>query len=248
VRAIHRDHASAGAEVLTADTFRTQARTLAHAGIAGRARELTMLAVALAREGAREAAPERRIFVAGSLAPLEDCWHPERVPPDAALEREHREHAGHLAAAGVDLLLVETMNTVREARAALAAAAVVGIPACASFSCDESGRLLSGETLAAALDAVAPLEPAAVLVNCLPPHAADACLGALRASGRRFGVYPNLGAPDQPLARARERDRSPAALAAFAARWLDAGATLIGGCCGTTPEHVAAIAQEAAHR
>ncbi len=77
----------AGAEVLTANTFRTHRRTLAKGGLGERSRELTALAVRLAREAATSAG--RPIFVAGSLAPLEDCYRPDLVPDDAALEREH---------------------------------------------------------------------------------------------------------------------------------------------------------------
>jgi S-methylmethionine-dependent homocysteine/selenocysteine methylase len=243
VAAIHREHAEAGAELLTANTFRTQRRTLLRGGAGERAAELTALAVLLAREAARGA--PRPCFVLGSAAPLEDCYRPDLVPDDAALAREHAVHAGHLAAAGVDAIAVETLNCVREAAAAVRAAAATGLPVLASFVCGKDARLLSGEPLEAGLEAVAAHAPLAVAVNCLPPAAAEACLGRLAASGLPFGVYPNLGVPDPERGFAPSDDCAPAELAARARSWLAAGASFVGGCCGTRPAHLRALAEAA---
>jgi S-methylmethionine-dependent homocysteine/selenocysteine methylase len=238
---IHRDYVEAGAELLTANTFRTQARTLARAGLADRAAELTARAVWLAREAARHG--HHPVAVLGSAPTLEDCYHPELVPDDAALVREQTEHAANLAAAGVDAILIETMNSVREAQAALRAARQTGLPALVSFVCWEGARLLSGEELRDALATAGSEDPVAVLVNCLPHSNVAACLPALRDSGLPFGVYANLGAPLDDTQHARSEDRTPEQFAACARTWLQAGATLVGGCCGTTPAHIASVAQ-----
>lgn len=238
LEAIHRDYVRAGAEILTANSFRTQRRTLAHAGLGDRAGELTRRAVALAR-----AASGRDGFVAGSIAPLEDCWRPDLVPDDDALAREHAEHAQHLAAAGADVLLVETMNTIREACAAVRAAKATGAPVWVSFACDDAAKLLSGETLDTALAAVSALEPDLVGVNCLPPPHVVATLGALEASGRPFAVYANLGAPVAGSPELRMHDATPAAFVAHAQQWIARGARVVGGCCGTTPAHIRAISE-----
>lgn len=238
--AVHAAYARAGAEVLTANTFRTQARVLAtQERTRGRALELTRFAVAAARKGAAQA--EARCWIAGSAPPLEDCYLPERVPGQPALDREHTEHAEHLAEAGVDLVLVETMNCVAEARAAAAAAVRTALPFWLSFVCDSRGRLLSGEPLETALDAVAPFEPQLVAINCLPPSAVDAALGPLAASGLPFGVYANLGAPYPNAPDQRVEDHDPASFLACAHTWVAHGARMIGGCCGTTPAHIRAL-------
>lgn len=251
VRAIHADYARVGCGGVTANTFRTQRRVLEKAGLGELAGELTTLAVRLARE----AHPDGVVF--GSAPPLEDCYHPERVPPDAALEAEHTEHARHLAQAGVDVILAETHNTVREARAAAAAARSSGRPFLVGFVCDGSGRLLSGEPLAVGIAAVKALGPAAVGVNCLPPRAVVPCLATLADCGLPFFVSANLGAPGEPgrrrdddhspgePGRRRSDDHSPGRFAEQAKRWLDAGASLVGGCCGTTPDHLAAVVETA---
>lgn len=242
VEEIHRDYVAAGAEALTANTFRTHRRSLARGGLGARSAELTRIAVELARRAAIGAGG-RRVWVLGSTAPLEDCYRPDLVPGDASLASEHGEHARALAAAGVDAILVETMNTVREAAAATRAALATGLPVLVSFACDGEARLLSGEPLAAALDAVLPLEPRALLVNCLPPRAVPPCLPVLAGRGLPCGAYANLGAPDSSSGFKRSDDCTPEELAAHAARWLAAGARIVGGCCGTGPEHVRALAR-----
>ncbi len=229
VLAIHRAYAAAGAQALTANTFRTQRRTLEKAGRRERAAELTSTAVALARE----AASETGALVLGAAPPLEDCLHPERVPDDATLAREHAEHARHLAVAGVDAVLVETMNTTREAVAAVRAARESGAAVLASFVCRGEARLLSGEPLEEAAAAVAELGPLAVGVNCLPPSAVSACLEVLQRAEPPSLVYANLIGPGE--------ERSPQEYADLAKGWIEAGARAVGGCCGTRPEHIRAL-------
>jgi S-methylmethionine-dependent homocysteine/selenocysteine methylase len=235
--AVHREYAGAGVDALTANTFRTQRRTLSRAGLGDRAAALTELAVGLARRAAEEA--PRRVRVLGSAPPLEDCFRPDLVPGDRELAREHAEHARNLLRAGADAIAVETMNTIREAVAALRAARELSAEALVSFTCDAAAALPSGEPLARALEEVAPLRPELVGVNCVPLSALPACLAALGASGMPFAVQPNLGPPDR-RGHPRE-DCTPEAFAAAALHWVRAGARALGGCCGTTPAHIAAL-------
>ena len=238
---IHRDYAAAGAEILTANTFRTQRRVLDRSGRHAAARSLTEQAVELARSAA-QAAP-RPVWVAGSAPPLEDCFRPDLVPASAELQAEHAEHLEHLAAAGVDLLLLETMNTVREAVAALEAARAHAQPAIVSFICAPGPRLLSGEPLADALCAVLKLAPAAVAVNCVSCELAAQCAPMLRGSGLPFGLYPNMGEPDGGGGFVRRTTHTPDEFAAALAACGAIGARLLGGCCGTTPAEIAALAR-----
>lgn len=246
VARVHADYVAAGAEALTANTFRTQRRVLARAGIGERAAELTRLAVDLARSGTQGA--DRRILVLGSAPTLEDCYRPDLVPDAHALESEHAMHAENLAAAGVDAILIETMNTTREAAAAARAARATGLPFLVSFACWEGAALLGGDPLTEALAAAADQGPLALLVNCLPVSNVDACLPALRAAGLPFGVYANLGAPGVTGGPGGSEPYEPDAFALHAESWVRAGARMVGGCCGTTPEHVRAIARRLALR
>jgi homocysteine S-methyltransferase len=238
VRQVHADYIAAGAELITANTVRTHARNLSRAGLASRAAELTALAVTLARKAAVD-----RAWVLGSQAPLEDCYSPHLVPPAAELQREHREMARHLADAGVDGILVETQNTIREAVAAARAAAETGLPVLVSFVCGRDGRLLSGERLSAAAATVLPLEPVMLLVNCLPVDAAPQVLSELvaAAGSRPVGVYANIGYADERGQWVNTDNIDPHVYARHAADWLRQGVRLVGGCCGTTPRHISAL-------
>jgi homocysteine S-methyltransferase len=238
VREVHADYIAAGAELITANTFRTHARNLSRAGLASRAAELTSLAVSLAREAAGDCA-----CVLGSQAPLEDCYSPHLVPPDAELQSEHRTMAHQLAKAGVDGILIETQNTIREAVTAARAAAQTRLPVLVSFVCGRDGRLLSGESLSAAVAAVLPLEPALLLVNCLPVDTVSLVLPELisAAGSRPVGVYANIGYADERGQWVNTDNIDPKIYARHAADWLLQGARLIGGCCGTTPAHITAL-------
>lgn len=271
VMQIHRDYLDAGAHVITTNTFRTNVRALAKAGIAHRARELTFRAVALARRVVTESrqrrgdketgghgnsplvssSPGLPVQVAGSIAPVEDCYSPDLVPSDAELAEEHDILARNLDEAGVDLILVETQNTIREAVAAARAARATGKPLWVSFTLDGENRLLSGESLPDAVCAVLPFEPQAVLVNCIPVKQVASALKLLRQatpSHIAIGAYGNVGHVDETVGWTLTNAVSPEAYAEAAREWRDLGATIIGGCCGTTPEHIRAVAALLAQR
>lgn len=256
LRQIHADYMRAGAEIITADTFRTHRRNLVVAGMGHRAEELTHMAVRIARSAIRARTevfdPEKRarkeVFIAGSIGPLEDCYSPDLVPPQEACEREHAEMAQHLADADVDLILVETMNTVREAVAATHAARATGLPVLTGFVCRTDGKLFSGETVTEAVEAIAPLGVAGLMVNCTPSTTIHKPLTELVAAVRRLdfpmpilGVYANIGHTNQIEGWTDTADVAPIEYARLAAEWLRLGANLIGGCCGTTPAHVSAV-------
>ncbi len=241
VRALHRDNAAAGAEALTTATFRVAPYSLRKAGLAERASELANLAVRLAREGAAEAG--REAVVLASQTTLEDCYRPELTPPDATLAEEHARTAVLLAAAGADALLLETFNSVREAHAAAAAAAATGLAVIVTFACRDGGRLLSGEDARDAAAAVTGPGVVAVGVNCT---ALRDLLPAIErvAQGTRLPLvaYANnsFSAEDSRWLDAAPTGPDGYALCMHAA--VAAGARLVGGCCGTTPAHIAAVA------
>jgi S-methylmethionine-dependent homocysteine/selenocysteine methylase len=236
VRQIHADYAAAGATVHIACTFRTTQRGLGEGWM-----DAAQQAVALAREGAGLDAR-----IAGSIAPLADCWHPEKSPAIDDPEGTRREHdalARVLANAGCDLLLCETFPHVGEGLIAVEAAVATGVETWASFTPGYRADLLSPEDIAGAALQALERGAAAVLVNCVP---ADRMLEYLvplgEAVGERvpWGGYANAGRPEdrmgwQAAPQAAER------YAELARAWRRAGASLIGGCCGTGPAHTAAL-------
>jgi S-methylmethionine-dependent homocysteine/selenocysteine methylase len=258
--AIHTDYINAGADIITTNTFRTGRRTLERARIGSRTSELTRLAVQIAQAATRTV--DRKIFVAGSMSPLEDCYAPELVPPDGALWIEHAEMARDLAQAGCDLLLVETMNTIREAVIATRCAAATSLPVCVSLVVGPAGlppdqvnltnaieahtelKLLSGESIPAAAAALQSYNPAAILINCVPLAFIDRAFEELRAAhSGPIGLYANVGHADDQMGWTLTDDVLPDAYARHARQWLQHGAAIIGGCCGTTPAHIETLRQ-----
>jgi S-methylmethionine-dependent homocysteine/selenocysteine methylase len=242
--AIHAEYAAAGADVITANTFRCNLRSLTRAGLdRPAAARMVHEAVGIAR-----AAAGRRVRVAGSIAPVEDCYRPDLVPETRTLRAEHRWLARELVAAGVDLVVVETMSCEREALVALEEVLAAGGRAYVSFVCGDDARLLSGEPLVSAVRAAERTGASAVLVNCTSIPRTAACLREMRAAARGpIGAYPNVE-DRSGIATAVHVDRYLPALVdvdVFATAVLgwraDLGATVLGGCCGTTPAHLAAL-------
>lgn len=239
LRDIHADYVDAGADILTACTFRTTHHTLSTAGYDDDPRELTSLAVDIARKATKKS--NRRVLVAGSMAPLEDCYAPDRTPDAATLAQEHLANAQTLLAAGVDLILVETMPTAREALAASRAATTAAhgrVPVIVSLLARPGQQLFDGSALSTAVAALTDLPVELIAVNCCSTDACTQAMRDLRSTGRPFGAYANAHQPDGTFGQVS----APFDVAAYGRSvegWLDAGATLVGGCCGTRPEHIA---------
>ena len=254
VRAIHADYLAAGADVISTNTFQLTRRGFAqhfkdvehmrHIGaldLETRWAELLTAGVRLAKEARAQAGLQRHAAVAGALTTVEWCFRPDLAPDLDQAYAEYLEVSRVFAAAGCDLLLIETINSVGEAVAAAKAARAVSLPYWIAFVPDQDGRLFSGETLAEATAALAPLRPDAVLVNCAPPPDIAAGLAQLaRSATTPTGVYPHIGRFDPPEWLFTD-EYSPPRYVDLARGWVDQGALIVGGCCGTTPEHIAAM-------
>jgi len=239
---IHKDYIDAGADIITTNTFRTTRRTMRRANLPDRSAQLTANALELART-AREAFPDKQVYVAGSIAPLEDCYRPDLVPPDKELREEHRELAERLANGGVDFILLETMNTIREAYAACKAAQETGKDVVVSFICGKDENLLSGESLREAVRTISELRPAAFSVNCVSPRHLNSVVGNLKSlTSLPVAVYGNVGLPeDERHGWEFTHDITEDEYAIQARKWQQGGASIIGGCCGTTPDYIRAV-------
>jgi len=228
VTEIHAAYAEAGADLHVTNTFRTQRRYFPETWEA-----LCATAVKCAREAAK---PGQR--VAGSIAPLADCYRPELSPEDP--RPEHRELARRLAALGVDLLLCETFPHVGEALIAVEEALATGRRCWVSFTAGPLADLLSPAEVAKGARCAVQRGASAVLVNCIPVSKVLPYLEAIAELGVPFGAYANAGRPDEGIGwkssvLAAER------YADAAESWIETGATLVGGCCGTGPAHIAEL-------
>lgn len=238
---IHEDYIKAGAEVITANTFRTNERTIKRSGLKISSGNLTKIAVDLAFKAAINAS--KKVFIAGSIAPVEDCYEPDLVPSNRELREEHNALASSLLKAGVGLILIETMNTIREAFIAAEAAKNTNLPFLVSFVVKENGNLLSGENLIDATKTLSKLSPKAFLINCIPTKISLKPLRLLRSSTESpIGIYANgIGKPDAKLGWEFSGKNEIGQYLKYSKKWVDLGAKVIGGCCGTTPEYISAI-------
>jgi S-methylmethionine-dependent homocysteine/selenocysteine methylase len=235
--AIHADYAEAGATVHTANTFRTDPWSLRTVpAMAHRWRELTRSAVSIAR-----ASVPAGHLVAGSLAPLEDCYRPDLAPPAATCSSEHRRFSAALVESGVDLILCETFAHPGEALIAVTEALTTGLPVWLSLTLGPSADLMDEQTLLSTARSAVDLGVEAVLVNCSPVEAIGQLVTPLHALGVKTGGYGNVGAPDEAHGWIAAGEDAPGAYAAAACAWVAAGAEIVGGCCGTSPEHIRAL-------
>lgn len=231
IAAVHRDYAAAGAVVHTTNTFRTRRRTFPDSWA-----EQTALAVQLAR--ANIPAGQR---LAGSIAPLEDCYSPWLSPHDA--RPEHREMARALASFGVDLLLCETFPHAGEGLIAVEEAVATGLETWVSFTAGPDADLLSPTQLGAAAREGVARGASAVLVNCVPATRTLEYVQQIADLGVPFGAYANAGHAAEGLGWEAPTADAAARYADLAETWVARGAGIVGGCCGTGPAHIAELAR-----
>lgn len=238
---IHRRYVAAGADIILTNTFGGTAARLANYGLEDRVAELNAAAVAVASGVA--AGTDRPVAVAGSMGPIGELFAPYGpLQPERAVEL-FSEQANALATAGADVLWIETMSSLDEIQAAYTAAAATGVPAVTTMSFDSHGRTMMG-TPPLALGQWASSQdvaPAAIGANCgIGPDDAIAAVKEMATAGLPTVAKANCGLP-RLIEGALSYPLQPADMAGYAAASVAAGARIIGACCGSTPDHIAAI-------
>ena len=242
VRKIHRAYVDAGSDLILTCTFGATRPRLERSGLADRLMDINHRAVEVAREAAGEG-----VFVAGDigpmgefLAPLGDLTYQEAVDIFA-------EQADALTGAGVDVLYIETMSALAEVQAAVEGALQVadGTPVTATLSFDSHGRTNMGVRPKDAVEVLLALGVDALGANC--GATLGMTLGAVEAMHEVAPAAPLIVKPNAGKPRLVEDevvyDATPEDMADYARRFVALGARVVGGCCGSTPEHIAAIAQ-----
>ncbi len=244
VSAIHREYVAAGADIIETCTFGANRLRLAPYGLAQRAARLNRRAAQLGRE-AREVSG-RDVLVAGSIGPLAAPIHGPDRPDDRTLRSAVREQVEGLLEGGVDLLVVETASDLDDLLLAVAEARVVtDLPLIASMTFGDDLVAVDGTTPEAAARALTMAGVDALGVNCgVGPVAALDALAQMapEAAATPLFIMPNAGLPTRVEGQFVYA-AGPAYFAEAVPRFLAAGARLLGGCCGTTPEHIAAMRQ-----
>ena len=242
VAGAHREYARAGAEVLLTNTFGASRTRLAGHGAAGLVDRVNKAGVDLARRAAGT-----RAWVAGDLGPCRTTGPVGEIPFEKVRET-FREQAGVLVSAGVDMLVVETMLVLSEMEAAVLACNDVrgDIPLMASMTFPEEGGVFTGTDPAAAATALEEMGVDIVGVNCAtgPEPIASIVSEMARVTRLPIAAQPSAGLPVDryPLVY----PTSAARLAGTVPRLREAGASAVGGCCGTTPEFIELAARRLA--
>jgi 5-methyltetrahydrofolate--homocysteine methyltransferase len=241
VRALHRRFLDAGSDLVLTCTFGATTPRLADGPLAGRAREVNLRAAELARD----AAGDDRL-VAGSLGPTGQLPEPYGLLTREVCVEAYAEQARALTDGGVDLLVLETFFALEEALWAIEAIqSVSDLPLVLSFSFDQGTHTMMGLSPTDVVEAVAPLGVAALGANCgRSLDDTDAIVREFVAAAPELPLWikPNAGIP-RIVGDTVVYDADPEMLAAHVRAYTDQGARIVGGCCGSTPEHIAAIAR-----
>jgi len=242
VQAIHRDYVTAGADLLETNTFGATPIKLAAHGLEARAREINRAGARLARD-VRETMG-RDVLVLGSLGPLGRYLQPIGTVSEDEARAAFREQSEGLLEGGVDGFVAETFSDLRELRLCVEAIREVSeeLPILASMAFSEERLTFMGQTPAEVARSLAALPVQVVGANCSvgPSVLYDVLVLLHQATGRPVSIQPNAGLPSRMGERLIYLS-SPAYMADYAGRMLDAGARIVGGCCGTTPAHVRAM-------
>ncbi|HEX8320182.1 bifunctional homocysteine S-methyltransferase/methylenetetrahydrofolate reductase [Longimicrobium sp.] len=239
VRDIHRAYVKAGAEILETNSYGANRPKLARHGLDDRVREMNVAAAQIARSAAGD-----RVYVAGAIGPLG-----LRIEPYGPTAREEargffREQAEALVEGGVDLFILETFADLEEIhQAILGVREASELPIVAQMVIREDGTTAFGSDVALLAERLGEWGAEVVGLNCSvgPSAMLSAADRLMAATSRPVVMQPNAGLPRQVDGRTMYM-ASPEYMASYAARMIRKGVRLIGGCCGTTPEHVAAMA------
>jgi 5-methyltetrahydrofolate--homocysteine methyltransferase len=247
VEAAHRGYVEAGSDIVHTNTFGASPPKLHAAGLGGRCREVNALAVTIARKVCGTST-----LMAGDVGPTGLLLAPVGQATAEEMVDAFREQVGALAEAGADLISIETMYDLREALAALGAARATGLPVLASMTFEARKRgffTIMGDPLPASLAALADAGAEAVGCNC---SVTSSVMVGMVSEARRSVKTPIVAQPNAGQPRVTPAgpvyDVRPEEFARDLMAMVEAGACFVGGCCGTTPEHIrsARVALDAA--
>jgi 5-methyltetrahydrofolate--homocysteine methyltransferase len=246
VQRVHRDYLQSGCDVVETDTFGGTSIVLAEYGLADRAYELNRRAAELAKEVAHGfSTPAHPRYVAGSMGPTTKLPSLGHIT-FAEMARAYEEQAQGLVDGGVDLLCVETCQDLLQVKAALYGVFSLfrrnsrSVPVIASVTIETMGTMLLGTEIAAALTALEPFDLAAIGMNCAtgPQEMSEHVRVLAASSPKPVFVMPNAGMPEN-LGGHAHYTLTPDVFASTLGHYVkDLGVGIVGGCCGTTPEHI----------
>src|SRR5919112_3497943 len=257
IQAIHESFLAVGCDVVETCTFQSTPRRLEEWGLGDKVRDINVHAARLARAACdKYATPDRPRFVAGSMGPT--GMLPSSSDPTLSkvtfeeLAQNFYEQARYLVEGGVDVLLIETSQDILEVKAAIAGIerlfAELGrrVALQAQVTLDTSGRMILGTDIASAMTTLEALPVDVIGLNCStgPEHMREPIRYLSENASRPLSVIPNAGLPLNTGVGEAVYPLEPAPMAAALGEFVrDFGVRIVGGCCGTTPEHLARIVE-----
>ncbi len=243
VKELAYEYAAAGAQVIETNTFGANFTKLSAIGLGHKVAEINLAGARIARQ----AAAERDLLVAGSVGPLIQIKGDDKDLSPAEMEAVFRVQCEALAEGGVDLLLLETFSSLKQLKAGLRAARCCGLPVSVSMAFLEGGRSADGTSVERYCETMESAGADIIGANCGagPLELLKVVKRLAAVTDKPISAYANSGFPEYRDGRYIYR-ATPEYLADMAAEMVAVGANLLGGCCGTTPEHIAAIAKKIA--
>ena len=240
---IHKDYIEAGSDILTTNTFRTTPRTFIKAGYSQNESEIiSEQCCNMAIEAAKHAVKKENTLIAGSVAPLEDCYEPLHFPGKEIAKKEFQLIIDRIIGKGVDILLFETMGNYEEIESVLQVSNHVDIQRWLSIVLKNKNSILDGTELQKVVELANKNKIDMVLINCTPVNiileALDIFLGYRKG---KWGVYPNAGenmpTKDGEFVSKLDDESICKAIQGY----ITLGASVVGSCCGSTPNTVRKI-------
>jgi methionine synthase I (cobalamin-dependent)/5,10-methylenetetrahydrofolate reductase len=238
---VHLDYIKAGAEIIETNTFGSNQIRLAKFGLENKVKEINQAGAKIARQ-AREIAG-KDVFVAGSMGPLGKPLEPLGKISETEAFEFFKEQAEGLLEGGVDLFIVETMTNLKEIKIAISAIKkICELPIIAEMTFAEDGLTFMGNSPEEVAEELSQLKVDVIGANCSvgPQKMLDVISTLARKTKCKLSAMPNAGLPGWVDGRFIYLS-SPDYFTEYALKFIQAGATIVGGCCGTTPEHIKAI-------
>ena len=243
---IHKKYIESGADYITTNTFRTTPRTYLKTGLSEtQSKNVAYKSLLSAVEMAQKAKSNTKVKILGSIAPLEDCYSPSKYPGNKKTKAEISELSNWFEKSEIDIFILETMNNLSEIIICLEVLSSYNIPVWVSLNLLDEKHILSGEKISKVIDSISKFNISALLLNCNSVQKTNVGLDNISQYwDGKWGIYPNIGlgepSPDGIITKfSNMKD-----FIELSKKAVQLGATILGGCCGSSYRHVEALSKE----
>ena len=243
---IHKKFIESGADYISTNTFRTTPRAYLKTGLSTiKSNRMAYKSFLNAIRMAQKARGNTKTKILGSIAPLEDCYTPSNYPGDKIAKQEFLELSNWFTDLGVDIFLLETMNNLSEIIACLEILSINNYPIWVSLNLLDGEHLLSGEKISEVVKSISRFNVSSLLLNCNSIEKTNLALDTIQKCwNREWGIYPNLGLGEPSPDGIIDNFSNIEDLIKISKKAVSLGATILGGCCGSSFRHIRAISRE----